>query len=431
MSPPATNPVRIDPEFRAIIPPLSAEELQQLEANLILDGCRDPLVVWAVEGSGAPVRTLLDGHNRHEICTRLGIQMRYCTAVGVDDRLTARIWIRNNQAGRRNLGVVDRSRLASGQEADFAELAKRNQSAAGGDKRSPEAKAKATRSLPQNSAEAIRGERESRTQAANLFGVSHDTVTKVRLMDATGTPALLAAARSGEISVHTAATLATLPAEQQVRAVRDGQVAALRAAKEVREQKSRAKVERKHALAAEIRGEPPPAPTGPYRVIVADPPWRYDKRAEDPTHRGANPYPDMTTAEICAIRVEEFAHQDCILWLWTTNAFMRDAFAVLDAWGFSEKTILTWAKQKMGVGDWLRGQTEHCILATRGHPVATLTNETTLLTADTREHSRKPDDFYALVERLCPGSKVEMFSRETRPGWAVWGAETGKFNAAI
>lgn len=186
----------------------------------------------------------------------------------------------------------------------------------------------------------------------------------------------------------------------------------------------------KAEIAAKIAAEPKPLPDGPFRVIVVDPPWPYEKRADDGTHRGANPYLDMSIQDIGAMPVGQRAHTDCVLWLWTTNAFMREAYAVLDRWGFAEKTILTWAKNKMGTGDWLRGKTEHCILAIRGKPTVTLTNQTTLLVADVREHSRKPDEFYALVEALCPGSKLELFAREARDGWQTWGAEADKFNGA-
>jgi N6-adenosine-specific RNA methylase IME4 len=189
------------------------------------------------------------------------------------------------------------------------------------------------------------------------------------------------------------------------------------------------KLEKKHALAAELRAAPLPAPEGPYRVIVIDPPWRYDKRAEDVTHRGRNPYPDMSVEEICALPVGKLAEESAVLWLWTTNAFMRAAYRCLDAWGFEERTILTWVKDRMGTGDWLRGKTEHCLLAIRGRPLVTLTNQTTVIEASLREHSRKPDEFFVLVEGLCPGSKLEMFARAARPGWAAWGAEKGKFDA--
>lgn len=189
-----------------------------------------------------------------------------------------------------------------------------------------------------------------------------------------------------------------------------------------------ARNDEKAELAAELRAKPVPQATGRFNVIASDPPWAYEKRAGDVTHRADLPYPSMTTDEICALPVAERCEDDCILWLWTTNAFMRDAFRVLDAWGFQEKTILTWVKDRMGTGDWLRGQTEHCILAVRGKPIVQLTNETTVLHGPVREHSRKPDEFFAFVERLCPGPKLEMFAREPRAGWAAWGAETEKFD---
>ena len=110
--------------------------------------------------------------------------------------------------------------------------------------------------------------------------------------------------------------------------------------------------------------------------------------------------------------VPGIAHADCVLWLWTTNRHMREAFTVLDAWGFEHKTILTWAKDKFGRGQWLHGQTEHCIMATRGKPVVELTNQTTLLRGAVREHSQKPTEFYDFVERLCPAPRYAyLFSR--------------------
>jgi N6-adenosine-specific RNA methylase IME4 len=134
-------------------------------------------------------------------------------------------------------------------------------------------------------------------------------------------------------------------------------------------------------------------------------------------------------AEICALDVTARAAPDCLLWLWTTNHHMRAAFDVIDAWGFAPKTILTWVKDRMGQGSWLRGQTEHCLMAVRGNPVVELTNQTTVLHAPVRCHSEKPDAFYALVEGLCPcppGGRLELFARRHRPGWQAWGLLEGQ-----
>jgi N6-adenosine-specific RNA methylase IME4 len=201
--------------------------------------------------------------------------------------------------------------------------------------------------------------------------------------------------------------------------------------KTIQEAKAAVKAKKKAAVVETIKREIP-APKGPFRVIVVDPPWKYGARANDITHRARNPYPDMTVAEIKDLRIgkqllAELAHEDCILWLWTTNAFVWEAFEVLDAWGFNYKTNLTWVKDRMGTGDWLRGKTEHCLMAVRGKAVVTLTNQTTALSGAVREHSRKPAEFYALVESLCPGNKLDVFGRERRAGWEVWGAEADNF----
>lgn len=162
-------------------------------------------------------------------------------------------------------------------------------------------------------------------------------------------------------------------------------------------------------------------PAGTYPVIVIDPPWRYG-RSSDSTHRGDCPYPTMSLDDIRAIEIP--AADDCIVWLWTTNAFMRDAFPLLDHWGFKDKAILTWVKPRIGLGDWLRNVTEHCILAVRGKPVIHLTNQTTALSAPAGAHSEKPDAFYALVSELCPARPLlELFSRRKRDGWIASGAE--------
>src|SRR5262249_52430027 len=119
-------------------------------------------------------------------------------------------------------------------------------------------------------------------------------------------------------------------------------------------------------------------PRGPFRVIVADPPWHYDLRADDPSHEGALPYPSMSLDAIKALDIGSIAAEDSVLWLWTTNTHLPEAFGVVAAWGFTYKTMLTWAKSRMGLGNWLRGQTEHCLLCVRGRPTITLTNQTTL-----------------------------------------------------
>jgi len=235
---------------------------------------------------------------------------------------------------------------------------------------------------------------ESRQRVASAVGMSHATLTKAREV-----------VRAAESKPE----LRPLVDEMN----RTGKVAGVHKKLTVMRQ------------AEEIKAEPPPMPKGPFRVIVADPPWRYG-RDDDPTHRSANPYPTMTLDAIKAMPVADIAAKDSVLWLWTTNGFLRESFEVLDAWGFTYKTCLTWAKHKIGTGDYLRGQTEHCLFAVKGRPTVLSGSQSTLLTANAGAHSAKPDEFYSAVESLCPGSKCELFSRKPRDGWTLFGNEIAK-----
>jgi N6-adenosine-specific RNA methylase IME4 len=193
------------------------------------------------------------------------------------------------------------------------------------------------------------------------------------------------------------------------------------------------KLLKRQKQAEAIEAEPPPLPgRGPYRVIVVDLPWPDGARQDDPSCRGAAPYPTMSIKQMCGINIAALAHPDSILWLWTTNHHMRDAYTIVDAWGFEAKSILTWAKDRMGLGEWLRGQTEHCIMAVRGKPVVTLKNQTTLLSAPLRAHSQKPVEFYDLVESLCPAPRyADLFSRYRHSEkWDCHGDEAPKAEAA-
>jgi len=121
---------------------------------------------------------------------------------------------------------------------------------------------------------------------------------------------------------------------------------------------------------------------------VLDPPW--------PSTDAALPYPKLGLEEIAGLPIPQLLNADAVVWLWTTNTFLFEAERLArEAWGLNYRNLLTWAKDRVGTGHWLRGQTEHCLLLTRGKPTLRLGSYSTLLTADVREHSRKPDEFYS------------------------------------
>lgn len=164
-------------------------------------------------------------------------------------------------------------------------------------------------------------------------------------------------------------------------------------------------------------------PKGNYDIIVIDPPWKYGTKYDPkvPMGRVSNPYPEMSQEEILKLKLP--AKDDCVLWLWTTNGFMKDAYELLDEWGFVPKTILTWDKINIGIGYWLRNKTEHCILAVKGSPVWTNKRQSTLISEKRTEHSTKPETFYKMVDEICTGRKLDYFARKKRNGWDVFGDE--------
>ena len=136
----------------------------------------------------------------------------------------------------------------------------------------------------------------------------------------------------------------------------------------------------------------------------------------------------MSLEEIAALELP--AAEDCVLWLCTTHRFLRHAFPLLDTWGFEDKVIVTWDKGSIGPGCYLRYQTEFIILAVRGHPRVDLTDQPTIIRAPRRQHSRKPDEIYEMVESLCIGRRLDVFSRERREGWEQFGNDLNKFKRA-
>jgi len=167
--------------------------------------------------------------------------------------------------------------------------------------------------------------------------------------------------------------------------------------------------------------KPEKAIQGVFDVIVIDPPWKYNAKYDPDGRRGSDAYPEMSLDELKKMKLP--VNKDCVLWLWVTNNFMKDAHELIGCWGFELKTILTWDKEIMGLGAWLRNKTEHCILATKGKPYFNNTKWTTLISEKRTSHSTKPEIFYKMVEEICAGRKLDYFARKKREGWDVYGDE--------
>lgn len=171
-----------------------------------------------------------------------------------------------------------------------------------------------------------------------------------------------------------------------------------------------------------------------FGTILADPPWRFVNRTGKiaPEHKRLARYDTLTVAQIAALPVREIVGDKSHLYLWTPNALIPDAIKVLEAWGFTYKAVLVWHKVRKdggsdgrGVGFYFRNVTETVLFGVRGN-LRTFQpgrRQVNLLATRKREHSRKPDELYKIVEECSPGPFLELFARYPKPGWSSWGDE--------
>lgn len=190
--------------------------------------------------------------------------------------------------------------------------------------------------------------------------------------------------------------------------------------------------------------------TGGFGCIYADPPWRFENYSAKGERKNPNQHYDcVTTDDLEEFPVRLLAAKDCWLWMWATFPMLPQALRVMDQWGFEYRAGAAWAKQSklsagmdlddpdaklaFGPGYIFRSAAELLLVGARGKPKLFKRDGSrsirNLIVEPVREHSRKPDSVYDMIELRVPGPYVEIFSRSSRAGWASWGNETGKFDA--
>ncbi len=175
-----------------------------------------------------------------------------------------------------------------------------------------------------------------------------------------------------------------------------------------------------------------------YGMIVADPPWTFKNWSKAGERKNAiSQYNCWTLDKIKALQVDKLAAPDCVLWLWATNPMLPQAIDVLAAWGFDFKTAGHWSKktcrgkQAFGTGYILRSAGEPFLIGTIGKP-KTSRSVRSVIEGQAREHSRKPEEAFQAAEKLCGDvPRLELFSRQERPGWDVFGDQTAKFSNEV
>ena len=169
--------------------------------------------------------------------------------------------------------------------------------------------------------------------------------------------------------------------------------------------------------------ESPPPPIGKFRIIYADPPWRYE-HSKTTSRDIENQYPTMTLEQICLLPIADLADKDCILFLWATSPKLAEALQVMDSWGFTYRTCMVWVKDKIGMGYYARQQHELLLIGKVGNMYAPEpeNRQSSVVMSPRGKHSEKPAEFYGIIETMYPEeSKIELFARTEKPGWKMWG----------
>ncbi len=263
------------------------------------------------------------------------------------------------------------------------------------------------------------GDLVTQPQAAEMLNVGERSVQRARAVLDHGTPELIRAVETDAIPVSVAAKMAQR--DSGVQAALIARVAAgclpaqaLRKASQD-ERKSR------------------PLPEGKYRVIYADPPWRYNDtrvglgfgKVNRASSAAEEHYATMSVEELCALDVRALAAADSVLFCWATFPLLPDCLSVVAAWGFTYKTAFVWHKQRGTFGHYHKADAELLLVATRGSCVPDIDKRLSqIIDAQAGAHSRKPDEARALIDTLYEhGARIELFARRPATGWTTWGNE--------
>lgn len=421
--------IHIDPEFKKLIPPLIEEDYKRLEESLLKEGCRDALILWG--------DTLIDGHNRYQICTKHNIPFK-TTTKDFADRNEAMLWMIDNQLARRNVSTADRILLAQTKKPLLEKLAKQRQQLSGKmygrgmnkeigcvktdttyvddiiDAINTKTEAEKVEAfdkvfglqifdeLLQNKEPQKNKNTRVRDQIAKIAGVGSGTVAKFEYVQKKA-PKLIENIREKEISIDDAYKQAKATERKEKESAREEQ-----------RQENAEKIEQ---LATPLEAQ------GLFQTIVIDPPWDWGDEGDVNQFGRAKPdYHTMPIEEIEQLPVGKIADDNCHLYLWVTNRSLPKAFKLIESWGFRYITCLTWVKPSIGMGNYFRGATEQVLFAVKGSQPLKRKDVGTWFKAERgKGHSAKPDEFYDLVESCSYAPYIDIFGRKDRECWSVWG----------
>lgn len=368
--------------------PMDTDSIQDLADDIRKNGQLNPIELMGGK--------ILDGRRRWAACQLAGVDP-VTTEVNPSDPFAYSISLNLH---RRHLTVGQRAMIGDRVREHYDQQAKERQAILNGKTQ-----------LQENLPEASKG--QSRDQVGKLVGVSGKNIDYARKVREQGEPELIQAVEEGRVAISAAARIVEEPAEIQVFEA------------SVQEDGSKARVW-DTTLSPEW-SSPEYLVTSlddfsgmKFGTIYADPPWKYGNQAT----RAAtdNHYPTMTVDELCEMPIANLAADDAHLHLWTTNAFLLDAYRVMESWGFEYRSVFVWVKPQMGIGNYWRVSHEFLLLGIRGRAKSFYErNHMSWAEYPRSKHSAKPDEIREKIERVSPGPFLELFGRKEVPGWAVFG----------
>jgi len=372
--------VKIDPEFKTLIPPLSSDEYAQLEENILAEGCREPFVVWEEED------ILLDGHNRLEICGKHNMEYK-TKALSLPSRDHAKVWIINNQLGKRNVSDLWKVELAQIKRETLLELGREKYKATVG--RPNKLVSTVDTNLPKHS---------TRSEIAKEVGKSTSTVARADY-------------------VRTNAPEVWKKALQEPEAPAIGKLYA-----DVKREQKRTEVV---AKLEDEKTKEAKAIQGVYDVIVIDPPWEMEKIERDVAPEQVEfDYHRMNEGELSALHIP--TAENCHIWVWTTHKHLPLCLRLIEIWGLKYVCAFVWHKPGgFQPYDLPQYNCEFAIYARKGSPKFIDTKAFfTCFNAPRTKHSEKPENFYETIRRTTAGRRLDMFNRRKIQGFDGWGTES-------
>ena len=382
--------MEVKEEFKNLIPALSAEEYSQLEANILNEGIREPIITW----NGF----IIDGHNRFSIAQRFDLEYK-TTSKHFSSEESVKEWMILNQFGRRNLSNYQRSVLALELEEVFSKKAKENIVIENKNRSTDSAK------LPK------RDSVDTRKELSKVAQVGERTLGMVKTIQEKAPQEVKAKLATGEVSIN--AAYKEIKKEEKKEELKEK--------KKEYEKKVEAKNNNEFKIDIFNTNET-------FRVIYADPAWSYNDKQDTPQLGGASKHYDtMSITELLRLPVNKISEKNSILFLWVTSPLLEDAFQVVSSWGFKYKTSFIWDKVKHNMGHYNSVRHEILLVCTKGSctPDNKVLYNSVQRIERNNNHSEKPIEFLNIIDDLYNyGNKLEMFCRAIKKEkWYGWGNE--------